>query len=113
MNLFKNDNSADEYYDFQQARSYFTRENIKMRSTVKKKTEDPENIEYDKVHVEIYKGSGVGENWTVEKAKNSQEIKNATVGFKHVTKSISPYPDKSIKSNKLLDLIRFFFRRKK
>ncbi|MCB1194145.1 MAG: hypothetical protein H7A23_17935 [Leptospiraceae bacterium] len=112
MNLFNKDSSADEYYEFEQIRSDFTRENIKMRGTVKKKIEDPENIKYDRLHVEIYKGSGVGESWTVEEAKNSQEIKIATGGFKHVTKSLSPYPDKSIKSNKLLELIRFFFRRK-
>lgn len=53
MGLFKEDKSAQDYYQFQNARVEFTKENAKMKNSIKQKTNDPENIEYDKVHTTI------------------------------------------------------------
>ena len=112
MKLFTNDESADKFYEFQDARENFTRENKKMRSSVTRKTEDSENIEYDKIHVEVYQNVGLKADWSVVTSRNPEELKTASSGFKVVTQKIAAYPNNSIKSNLLLDLIKFFFRKK-
>ena len=45
-----------------------------MRNVIHQKTSDPENIRYDKIHVEIYSGVGLGKDWRIEQCQESNEI---------------------------------------
>ena len=77
MGLFEEDKSADDYYQYQDARKVFTKENRKMTNSIKQKTNDPENIEYNKVHTTVYSGVGLGEDWRVDESIDHKEISTA------------------------------------
>lgn len=111
MGLFQNDKTATNYYEYQNSRAEFTKENSKMKLALEEKTLDPQNIEYDKVHVTIYEGVGLGENWRVESSLDSQEIDSATEGFVKVRKKFQSIPQKQ-KSNILISIIRRVFGKK-
>jgi hypothetical protein len=108
MGLFKKDKSADEYYHYQDARKEFTKENSKMTNSIKQKTNDPENIEYDKIHTTIYSGVGLGEDWRVDESIDYEEINTASSGFKKVTAKFQTFTEKQ-ESNSILFIIKRIF----
>ncbi|MBK8396764.1 MAG: hypothetical protein IPL26_16220 [Leptospiraceae bacterium] len=48
-----------------------------MTNSIKQKTNDPENIEYNKVHTTVYSGVGLGEDWRVDESIDHKEISTA------------------------------------
>ncbi|MEM7183317.1 MAG: hypothetical protein AAF518_20560 [Spirochaetota bacterium] len=98
---------------YNKARRKFSKQENKMVATINEKTKDPENINYGKVHIEIYNEVGLGKEWRVGKSKNSNEIEKASSGFKTVTTGMEPYDPKSQDSKSIIGLIISFFRREK
>ncbi|MEM7182458.1 MAG: hypothetical protein AAF518_16205 [Spirochaetota bacterium] len=92
MELFNRDDylteEATQKEEFKKARNKFTKKNKEMTDQIKEKVIDPENVEYDKVHVEIYKGVGLGKGWKVGKSKKPEEINIASKGFGYVTTAL-------------------------
>lgn len=108
MGLFKKDDAADDYYRYQDARKEFTNENNKMKISIKQKTNDPENIEYDKVHTTIYSGIGLGTDWRVDESINYEEINSASGGFRKVTTKFQTLTEKQ-ESGSILSIIKRIF----
>lgn len=109
MELFKKDNSADEYYGYKKSRENFTKSNNKMTRTIKDRVIDDQNVNYSEVHTEIYKEIGLGVGWSIEKNMDAEEIDTATNGFDTVTHGLKNYKSKSIFSFGLIEKIKSFF----
>ena len=83
-----------------------------MTDTVDLKTSDSKNINYSEIHINIYQQVGLGKDWRVEKSQKSSELEKAVSGFNSVSEGLEPYPDKSIPSKNILQVILSFFRKK-
>lgn len=110
MELFnKNDKEAKDYYEFKEAREKFTERNNEMTETIKDKTIDPKNVDFGQAHVNIYEGVGLGKDWRVDQSESSEEINQASLGFKKVSVNLQPKRDKSMLASSLLNWIKGLF----
>ena len=108
--MFKNDDTYREYSEFINARKEFSQEDRKMTGSIKKKTIDPDKVEYDKVHVEVYSGVSLGEAWRVNDSIKAEEIQRASEGFRKVTKKFDSFTEKQ-ESSSILTIIKRLFNR--
>lgn len=111
MELFSKDDSFKEYEQFKKARQDFKEANAEMTDTIDLKTSDAKNVNYAEVHTNIYENIGLGKDWRVDKNKIANELDTATDGFQTVTDGLEPYPDKSIPSKNILNVIVSFFKK--
>lgn len=111
MELFSKDDSFKEYKNFKKAREDFKDANAEMTDAIDLKTSDAKNVNYAEVHTNVYENVGLGKDWRVEKSKNTNELEIAADGFQTVTDGLEPYPDKSIQSKNILQVILSFFRK--
>jgi hypothetical protein len=113
MDLFKNDDSAEDFYKYKDSRQNFTKENKKMKITLSAKTVDSESIPFDEVHTTIYGEVGLGENWKVNESKKYEEIDKATGGFNTVTTYLEDkVEDREFRSDGVVSKILGIFRKK-
>lgn len=98
MDLFKNDDSAEDFYKYKDSRQNFTKENKKMKSTLSRKTMDSENIPFDEVNTTIYGEVGLGSNWKVDESNSYKEINTASDGFN----TVSTHLQENVRDKKLL-----------
>lgn len=111
MELFEKDSQFQDYKKYKQAREDFTEANNEMTDSIDLKTVDPKEINYAEVHTSIYQEVGLRKEWRVDKSKNYEEIEKATDGFLAVTNGLEPYPDRSIQSKSLIQIILSFFKK--
>ncbi len=111
MGLFSKDESFKEYEQFKKARQDFKEANAEMTDTIDLKTSDAKNVNYAEIHTSIYQNVGLGKDWRVGKNKNADELETAIDGFNTVTDGLEPYPDKSIKSKNILQVVVSFFKK--
>lgn len=114
MELFDRDDfltdDAKEEEKFKQARKRFTKRNKDMTDRIDKKVIDNKNVDYGKVHVEIYDGVGLGKKWRVNKSKDSAELNTASNGFVKVSDELDKRKSKFY-SEKLIRLIASIFKK--
>ncbi|MEM7184514.1 MAG: hypothetical protein AAF518_26695 [Spirochaetota bacterium] len=80
--------------------------------TPKEKTFDRENIDYSKVHIEIYQGTKLGKDWRVDTSKQTNEIQTAVNGLTDVTYGLENYPSKGLFFQQVLHKIKSIFSKK-
>ncbi|MCP5502606.1 MAG: hypothetical protein H7A25_22095 [Leptospiraceae bacterium] len=115
MELFNRDDyltdKAKEEEIYKKVRRRFSKTNKEMTDTLDRKVKDSENINYSSVHLEVYKGVGLGETWRVDKSQSPDDINIASNGFKEVKNEFQEYKDKSVFSKSIIHMIISIFKK--
>lgn len=122
MDLFNRDDYLTEegkkknkQEEVKKARKRFTKTNNEMTEQIDEKVIDSDKI-YDKAHIEIYDGVGLGRDWRVgkgkDKYKNSkEELDKASGGFEKVTNRLRDENPKDVPFGKFFKILGFLFKR--